>query len=76
MKGTTLVCGSAEVGQVHPASAWLLHFHSAHCGQRACLVSEAESGLLSESGETLMVICGTDRIDAVSWRRVRTGQIS
>jgi RimJ/RimL family protein N-acetyltransferase len=36
----------------------------------------AESGLLTDSGGTLMVICGTDRVGAVSWYKVRTGQIS
>jgi RimJ/RimL family protein N-acetyltransferase len=36
----------------------------------------AESGLLTDSGGTLMVICGAEQIGAVSWRKVPTGQIS
>jgi RimJ/RimL family protein N-acetyltransferase len=36
----------------------------------------AESGLLTDSGGTLMVTYGTDSIGAVSWRRVVTGQVS
>jgi RimJ/RimL family protein N-acetyltransferase len=33
----------------------------------------AESGLLGENGGTLIVLQGTDRVGAVSWRRVQTG---
>lgn len=33
----------------------------------------AESGLLGEHGGTLIVMCGTDRVGSVSWRRVQTG---
>ena len=36
----------------------------------------AESGLLTDSGGTLMVICGTEQIGAVSWRKAPTGQVS
>lgn len=36
----------------------------------------AESGLLSDNAGTLMVIHGTDRAGSVSWRMVRTGQVS
>jgi RimJ/RimL family protein N-acetyltransferase len=33
----------------------------------------AESGMLGENGGTLIVLHGTDRAGAVSWRRVQTG---
>lgn len=36
----------------------------------------AESGLLSETGGIVMVVRGPDRIGSISWRQVRTGQIS
>lgn len=36
----------------------------------------AESGLLGDSGGTLMVIHGADRAGSVSWRKIPTGRIS
>jgi RimJ/RimL family protein N-acetyltransferase len=36
----------------------------------------AESGLLSETGGVVMVVHGTDRAGTISWRQVRTGQVS
>jgi len=33
----------------------------------------AESGLLGDSGGTLIVVTGTNRVGTVSWRNVRTG---
>jgi RimJ/RimL family protein N-acetyltransferase len=36
----------------------------------------AESGLLGGNGGTLIVLYGTDRVGAVSWRRVQTGPIA
>ena len=36
----------------------------------------AESGLLGDNGGTLIVLYGTDRVGAVSWRRVVTGPIA
>lgn len=35
-----------------------------------------ESGLLGDDGGTLIVMNGTDRVGAVSWRKVRTGPIA
>jgi RimJ/RimL family protein N-acetyltransferase len=36
----------------------------------------AESGLLDDSGGTLMVLHGTDRAGSVSWRKIPTSRIS
>ncbi|MBV9204664.1 MAG: GNAT family N-acetyltransferase [Actinobacteria bacterium] len=36
----------------------------------------AESGLLGDSGGTLIVLHGTDRVGTVSWRKVQTGPIA
>ena len=34
----------------------------------------AESGLLGDSGGTLIVLHGTDRVGVVDWRRIQTGR--
>ncbi len=44
-------------------------WHDPHAERRQW----AESGMLGENGGTLIVLHGTDRAGAISWRRVQTG---